>query len=309
MIGLAGRFLGMLAQEAHGAEGSEPQDVGDLWNEHMLHEVSDADHFVIPFVNYEVHLPHWPLIHIGSFTIDLSPSKHVIALTIAAVLCAVVMIWTARQTHGKGSEKAPRGLANVIEAFVIYLRDEVAMRGVGAGGERYVPFLLTIFFFILFMNLLGLLPFGAAATGNIAITSALAIISLVVIEVVGVMEMGPRAYLKTIFFIPKGIPWWLLPVMVVVMSLVEFLSKLTRIFALAIRLFANMTAGHFIILSLIGLIFLAGASGSAIKYFIWPAPILMAVAVMLLEIFVAFLQAYIFTMLTSVFIGLVRHPH
>ncbi len=307
MIGFANLLLRAVTQQ-HGS-GSDPGDVGELWNRHMLEEVADANHFVIPLVNYEVHLPHWPPIQLGSLTIDLSPTKHVVYLVLAATFCALVMIWTARQTHGKRAERAPRGLANVIEAFVIYLRDEVAMRGVGKGGERYVPFLLTLFFFILFLNLLGLVPFGAAATGNIAVTSGLAIISLVAIEVIGIVEMGPRAYARTIFFVPKGVPWWLLPVMVVVMSLVEFLAKLTRIFALAIRLFANMTAGHFIILSLIGLIFLAGVSDNPVKYVIWPAPVLMAVGVMLLEIFVAFLQAYIFTMLTSVFIGLVRHPH
>ncbi len=308
MIGLAVRFFGLLGQDPHGQGGSQ-QDIGEVWTEHMMHEVSDSEHWLVPFLNLEVELPHWPPLQIGSLTIDFSPTKHVIALLIAATLTAIVMIWTARQTHGKKAATAPKGLANLIEAFVIYLRDEVCIRSIGQGAERYVSFLLTLFFFVLFANLLGLVPFGSTATANIGVTGALAIVSLVAIEVFGLIEMGPRKYIKTIIFVPKGVPWWLLPLMVVIMSLVEFLSKLTRIFALAIRLFANMTAGHFIILSLIGLIFLAGASGSAIKYFIWPAPIAMAVAVMLLEIFVAFLQAYIFTMLTSVFIGLVRHAH
>ena len=313
MIGTSAIHLWALIQ-GHGAEPQghgEPaaQEVGEVWNEHMLTEVADGDHLIIPFLNREINLPHWAPIELGPLSIDLSPTKHVIYLILAAVVCAVIMIWTARRTHGKGAERAPTGLANMIEAFVIYIRDEVAMRGVGKGGERYAPFLLTIFFFILFMNLLGLVPFGAAATGNIAVTTALAIVALVAIEIVGLIEMGPREYAKTIFFVPKGVPWWLLPIMVVIMSIVELLSKLTRIFALAIRLFANMNAGHFVLLSLLGLIFLAGTAEGPVKYVVWPAPVLMAVGVLLLEIFVALLQAYIFTMLTSVFIGLVRHPH
>ena len=321
MIGIVGRILYLFAQEPHGGSG-ETQDIGTVWNAHMLEEVADAHVFHIPLVDpllapladrvgvsYPIPLPHWPPIHIGALTVDLSPTKHVLWLLIAATICAVTMIWTAQRTHGVRAERAPKGLANVIEAFVIYVRDEVAMRNIGAGGERYVPVVLTLFFFILFMNLLGLVPFGATATGNVSVTAALAIISLIVIEVGGAMHIGPRAYLGTIVYVPQGLPWFGKILMGLIMSPVEFIAKLARIFALAIRLFANMTAGHFVILSLIGLIFLAGASDSAIKYAIWPAPVLMAVAIMILEIFIALLQAYIFTLLTSVFIGLVRHPH
>jgi F-type H+-transporting ATPase subunit a len=233
----------------------------------------------------------------------------VVYLMIAALLCAATMIWVARRTHGKGAERAPKGLANVIEAFVIYLRDEVALRNIGKGGERYVPFVLTLFFFILYMNVLGLVPFGASATGNVGVTAALAILALVAIEVGGLLHIGPKAYLGTIVYIPKGLNWFWSIIMAVVMTPVELVAKLARIFALAIRLFANMTAGHLVILSLVGLIFMVGAAEGVTRYLIWPAPVLMAVAIMLMEIFIAFLQAYIFAMLTSVFIGLVRHPH
>jgi len=313
MIGIAGRLLWIFAQ-THGAAADEAahaadQDVAALWNDHMMAEVSDAHHFLIPFVNREIAIPQWPPLHIGSFAVDLSPTKHVIYLMIAALLCAATMIWVARKTHGKGAERAPKGLANMIEAFVIYLRDEVAMRNIGKGGERYVPFILTLFFFILYMNVLGLVPFGASATGNVGVTAALAILSLVAIEVGGLLHIGPKAYLGTIVYIPKGLNWFWSIVMAVVMTPVELVAKLARIFALAIRLFANMTAGHLVILSLVGLIFMAGAAEGVVKYVIWPAPVLMAVAIMLMEIFIAFLQAYIFAMLTSVFIGLVRHPH
>jgi F-type H+-transporting ATPase subunit a len=304
MIGLVGRVWALMAQ---GAEGG--QDMAAEWNAHMMEEVADAHHFIIPFANIEINLPQWAPLHIGSLTVDLSPTKHVVWLLIAATICATVLIWTARRTHGKGAENAPKGLANVIEAFVIYLRDEVALRNIGKGGEGYVPFVLTLFFFILFMNLLGLVPFGAAATGNIGVTAALAVLSLVAIELGGFLHLGPKAYMKTIVYVPEGLPWFGKILMALIMTPVEAIAKLARIFALAIRLFANMTAGHLVILSLVGLIFLAGAAEGAVKYLVWPAPLLMAVAIMMMEIFIAFLQAYIFAMLTSVFIGLVRHAH
>lgn len=307
MIAIAGRLWGMVAQVEHAAEGE--QGMAEVWNSHMMEEVADGSHFIIPGVGLDINLPHWPPLHIGSLTIDLSPTKHVVWLAIAATLCALTLIWVARRTHGKGAERAPKGLANVIEAFVIYLRDEVAMRNIGKGGERFVPYVLTMFFFILFMNLLGLVPFGSTATGNIMVTAALAVLSLIAIEVGGLLHIGPRAYLGTIIYIPKGLNVFWSIVMALVMTPVELIAKLARIFALAIRLFANMTAGHLVILSLVGLIFMAGASGGAVKWVVWPAPVLMAVAIMLMEIFIALLQAYIFSMLTSVFIGLVRHPH
>jgi len=307
MTGTIGWIWGLLAQAAHG--GAAEQDVGAAWNAHMIEEVADAHHFPVPFLGTEIHLPEWPPLHLGSLTIDLSPTKHVIWLLIAATLCALTMVWVARRTHGRGAERAPGGLANVIEAFVIYLRDEVAMRNIGKGGERYVPFVLTVFFFILFTNLLGLVPFGATATGNISVTAALALLSLIVIEIGGLLHLGPVPYLRTIVYVPEGLRWYMQIPMAIIMTPVEATAKLARIFALAVRLFANMTAGHFVILALLGLIFLAGASASAIKWVVWVGPVLMAVGILLLEIFVALLQAYIFTMLTSVFIGLVRHPH
>ena len=297
-------------QDPHSAVTKE--DVGVVWERHMNEEVEDARVWHIPLIDPlvgEIDLPQFSPIRIGSLSIDLSPTKHVIWLLIAASLCAFVLIWTARRNHARHPTRAPSGLANAIEAFVIYLRDEVVMRSVGPGGERYVPFILTIFFFILFTNLLGLVPFGATATGNISVTAALALLSLVAIEVGGFLHLGPRGYLRTIVFVPHGvnIVWQI--IITPLMSVIELVSKFARIFALAIRLFANMIAGHFVILAMVGLIFLAGAAASSAKYFVWPAPVAMTVAVMLLEIFVAFLQAYIFVMLTSVFIGLVRQPH
>jgi len=195
----------------------------------------------------------------------------------------------------------PKGFANGIEAMVLYLRDEVILPNVGPHGPGYVPYLLSLFFFILFANLLGLIPYGATATGNIAVTATLAIVTLIVTEISGIRALG-AGYLSTIFYWNKDLPMLMRVPMFVIMTPVEVISKLTKPFALTIRLFANMTAGHIVVLAFIGLIF-------TFKLPVGVAPLLMAVAIMMLEIFVSFLQAFIFTLLTAVFIGQMRVAH
>jgi F-type H+-transporting ATPase subunit a len=171
-----------------------------------------------------------------------------------------------------------------------------------------VPYLLTLFFFILAMNLLGLLPWGATATGNIAVTAALAVVAFLVIEVTGMRALGPVGYAKTIFYLPPGLPGGiggsiLKVVLVAVMTPIELIGKLAKPFALAVRLFANMTSGHVLVLALIGLTFLFQSVAVGLGASV------LATGVMLLEVFVAFLQAFVFTLLTSVFIGLMRAEH
>jgi F-type H+-transporting ATPase subunit a len=161
-----------------------------------------------------------------------------------------------------------------------------------------VPFGLSLFFFILTANLLGLIPYGATATGNISVTAMLAIITFVVVEAAGIKAQGAH-YLNTIFYWNKELPLVMRIPMFLIMTPVEIVGKLTKPFALAIRLFANMTAGHIVVLALIGLIFVFKNLASG-------APFIMAVLIMMLELFVAVLQAYIFTLLSSVFIGLIR---
>jgi F-type H+-transporting ATPase subunit a len=183
---------------------------------------------------------------------------------------------------------------------VLYIRQEVVLPNVGHHGEKYAPFLLTMFFFILFANLLGLIPYGSTATGNIAVTGMLAIITLVVVEAAGMKTLGAAGYMKTIVYWPSDQPLIMKSLLTLIMTPIEFASKFTKPVALALRLFANMTAGHIVVLALIGLIFTFGS------YAIAPLPLLMALAIMVLEVFIAFLQAYVFVLLSSVFIGLIR---
>ena len=248
----------------------------------------------------DLELPRWAPVHLGSVAIDLSPTKHVVWLLIASIVCLIAMLSAAR-AHNRTAVggKAPKGFANGMEAMVLYLRNEIILPNVGAHGDKYVPFVLSLFFFILFANLGGLIPYGSTATGNISVTATLAIITFIMIEIAGMRAQG-IGYLKTIFYWPHDMALGMKIPMTIIMTPIEIIGKFTKPFALAIRLFANMTAGHVVLLALVSLIFTFGS------YFIVPAPLAMATAISLLEIFVAFLQAFIFALLAAVFIGQIR---
>ena len=248
----------------------------------------------------EYELPRWNPIHIGSYALDISPTRHVVMLWIAALLCIVTTMLALRAHNRRTREgKAPSGFGNGLEALVLYLRNEVVLPNVGPHGNGYVPFLLTLFFFILFANLLGLVPYGATATGNISVTATLAIITFVVIEIAGMKAQG-RGYINTIVFWPHDMALGLRIPITIILTPIEIIGKFTKPFALAIRLFANMVSGHVVLLALISLIF------TFATWVLVPVPIAMALGISLLELFVAFLQAFIFTLLSSVFIGLIR---
>ena len=272
--------------------------------------ITDGKHIEVPSLNAshgfarEIELPSgWPVFHIGSFVIDTSPTKLMVMLWVVATLLTVLLIGAARAHKRRAAEGLPpKGLAGGVEAIVLYMRNEVILPNVGPHGDAFVPYLLTIFFFILTANLLGLVPYMATATGNIAVTATLAIMTFVVIEVAGMRALG-KGYINTIIFWPHDIPLMMRIPMSIILSPVELISKFTKPFALAIRLFANMTAGHIVVLAMLGLVF------TFRSYIASPAPVAMAVAIMLLELLVAFVQAFIFTLLSSVFIGLVRESH
>ncbi len=292
--------------EARGAAEVAPPDLKGM----LMHHLADGKEieFQVLGRGKVFHLPEWDLIHLGPLTLNMSPTKHVVFMLLAAAICVVVLSLVGRAMQRRYSDRAPSGFANAVEAIVVYFRDEVVRRNIGHGADGYTPYILTLFFFILTMNLLGLVPFGATATGNINVTAALAILTFVVVEVSGMRALGPVGYAKTIFFVPPGMSKLGAGMMLIIMTPVEFIGKLTKPFALAIRLFANMTAGHTLVLALLGMIFMF-ANLSLGKYAIAGASVGMVVAVFMLEIFVAFLQAYIFAMLTAVFIGLIRHAH
>ena len=314
VAGLLGMALGsgrLAAQErererttevAHDAVAPASQEEATRNQIDIVHHIGNAHEIEVPFG--VIHLPQWEPIHIGGLAIDLSPTKHLVFMLGSAILVALVFLYTARTVaRAQAQGKPAKGFAGSMEAMALYIRQEVVLPNVGHHGEGFAPYLLTLFFFILVMNILGLLPWGATATGNIAVTAALALMAFITIEVAGMRALGLKGYLNTIFYLPPGLPGPLKPIMLVIMTPVEIIGKLSKPFALAVRLFANMTAGHVLVLALIGLTFLFQS------YLVGAAASVLATGIMLLELFVAFLQAFVFTLLTSVFIGLMRAEH
>jgi F-type H+-transporting ATPase subunit a len=307
-LGLAAPAVRPVEAQEHGAPRTAAGVVQDPNKINIQHHIGNAHALEIPFVGM-VELPRFAPIHLGGLTLDLSPTKHFVFMLLSAVLVALVFTQSARTiARAQARGRPAKGFAGTMEATALYIRQEVILPNVGHHGEGFVPYLLTLFFFILTMNLLGLLPWGATATGNIAVTGALALMAFVTIEVAGMRALGPKGYLGTIFFVPHGLPGgiggaFMKVVLLVIMTPIEIIGKLAKPFALAVRLFANMTAGHVLVLALIGLTFLFQS------YAVGLGASVLATAIMLLELFVAFLQAFVFTLLTSVFIGLMRAEH
>lgn len=282
----------------------ETPDIGGV----VMHHTADAYAIGIePFFTFEWH--RWPDIHLGALAINLTPTKHVVFLVISALLVFLTMKIAGRSLEKqRAGENAPKGFANAIEAMVLFVRNDIAIANIGHDGAKFVPYILTLFFFILYANLIGLVPHGATPTGNLAVTGALAITAFLTIEISGLVKLGPKGYLRTIFPLVPGMSGAGAVVMSFAMAPIELMGKFTKPFALTVRLFGNMTAGHFVILSLFGLIFLAG-SIQGLNWAIGIVTAALVLGIMLLEIIVAFLQAYVFALLTSVFIGLIQHEH
>lgn len=235
--------------------------------------------------SHEWHLPFLSAIHLPKYL-----SLHAVML----LICAVILIWLFCFLYDK-KQRVPTGLTNALEAFVQFIRDEIAIANMGQeDGVRFTPLLCTFFFFILGLNLIGLVPLFSTATANIMVTAGLASIVLVLLTVGTILRNGVQGFVHAL--IPSGLPAWLVPMIV----LIEFMGLFLKSMALTIRLFANMLAGHMVILALLGLVIIVGIAAL-------PAVVL-AVGVTALEVFVAFLQAYIFTMLSAVFIGQMYHP-
>jgi F-type H+-transporting ATPase subunit a len=233
-------------------------------------------------------------------------SNHMFSITLATVLLLLVFLLTARRKAGL----VPKGFQNLIESVCVYLRDQMARPILGENTDRFIGFIWTLFFFILTLNLLGIVPtemiihlatgkenhFGGPATANIWITGGLAMISFFVIHAAGIKQQGLRHYIVN--FAPK-VPW---PMILPIYAL-ELISTLVRPFALTIRLFANIFAGHIVIITLLGMILIFKNYGVAVASITTVASITAVVLMSFLEIFVAFLQAYIFVFLTTVFMG------
>ncbi|WP_276089577.1 F0F1 ATP synthase subunit A [Pedobacter sp. JY14-1] len=231
---------------------------------------------------------------ISGKVVDFSITKNVAAMFLAVLIIVVIFVSVAA-AYKKRSGKAPKGLQSLIEPIIIFVRDDIAKPNIGHKHARFMPYLLTVFFFIWVNNLLGLIPIfpgGANVTGNISLTFTLSLFTMIIVNI-----NGNKYYWKHIFL--PHVPFWLWPLMVVV----EVVGVVSKPFALMIRLFANITAGHIIVLSLISLIFIFKTLAIA------PVSVAFVLFMDVLELLVAFLQAFIFTLLTALFIGMAVEEH
>jgi F-type H+-transporting ATPase subunit a len=257
-----------------------------------------------------------PLSHVRQETIVHAITNHMVMLALAALLLLIVVPVVARK-----KELVPRGFRNFLEAILQFIREEVARPALGHHTDRFIPFLWTMFLLILTANLLGMVPIGAGlaaagrddhlmhwagtATGNVGITAGLALCSFFLFHASGIRAQGLGHYLKNTF-VGHG-PVWLAPLFIPI----EIIGALVKPFALAIRLFANMTGGHVVMAVLLGFAVTGlemGTAGQPGMLGVTLVSVLGAVAISLLELFVAFLQAYIFTFLTALFLGAALHP-
>ena len=231
----------------------------------------------------------------GSTVYDFSLTKNVVQMILALTLLVLLMTGIAKKyKKGLGVTSAPKGWQNVLEPVITFVRDDVAKPNLGHKWQKYLPYLLTVFFFILINNIFGLIPGSANVTGNTAFTAVLGIISLVVIL------FSTNGHFWGHIFWPPGVPLFVKIILIPVEVAGVFIIKPA---ALIIRLFANMVAGHIIILSFVSLIFIFGAMNKGAGWGFSPISVLFTVFIYFIEILVAFIQAFIFTNLTAVFIG------
>lgn len=263
------------------------------------------NHEAMEAAGYHMHHDRVKPIEEGQKVIDFSITRNVVGLLMAAILLLIIF-FSIKKSYETRKGQAPKGLQSLLEPIILFVRDDVAKQSLGDRADYYMPYLMTVFFFIWMNNMLGLIPIlGSNVTGNIAVTAVLAIITGLIINI-----KGNKAYWKHIL-LPD--PIWLFPIM----APVELLSIATKPLTLAVRLFANILAGHIIVLSLISLIFIFGkaagdamasqsmggvAAGAAVAI---PFTIFISV----IELLVAFVQAFIFTMLSATFIGMATEDH
>ncbi|MFH1571675.1 MAG: F0F1 ATP synthase subunit A [Gemmatimonadota bacterium] len=252
----------------------------------LVGHIVDHSYLELPFLG-RIDLPRSPPI----WGVDVSITSHVVMMWVASALLVGLLLLAFRPS-GSG----PSRLAGFFEVIIIYLRDEVVLSVMGERGRPFLPFILTVFFFILACNLIGLVPYAVTPTGDIGVTAALALVSFFATQAVGIARNGLRGYVRSL--VPSGVP---LPLLVILVP-IEIVGLLAKPFALCIRLFANMMAGHVAILVFLSIPIMIGS------YVVAPEAVALGVALYLFEIVIAFVQAFIFALLTTVFVSLAAHP-
>lgn len=258
------------------------------------------------YAGYSGHITEEMVSHIDSEAklIDISITKNVCALFISIILISWIFLSVAKK-YKANPHAAPKGMQSIFEMLILFVRDNIAKPSIGSKYGKYLPYLLTLFFFIFTNNLLGLLPIfpgGANLTGNIAVTMILALITFFVTNL-----SANKSYWVHIFNTP-GVPWWL-KIPIPLMPVVELVGVITKPLVLMIRLFANISAGHIIIMGFICLIFIFGQMAPVLGYGVSIVSIFFYLFMGLLELIVAFVQAFVFTLLSSLYIGMAIEEH
>jgi F-type H+-transporting ATPase subunit a len=261
----------------------------DIFSSHSFY---DEHHNIVEYNSYKLDHGHISLVNSDAYVLDLSITKNVAMLLINATLLVLVFLAVARG-YKKNKGMAPKGIQSFFEPIIVFVRDEIVKPNIGHHYEKFFPYLLTLFFFILFGNLLGLVPGSGNLTGNIAVTLTLALLTFIITNI-----SANKAYWAHIFWTP-GVP---LPLRLVILP-VEIIGIFTKPISLTVRLFVAITAGHIVLLSLISLAFIfqsvaVGFASSVIVLFI-----------NLIELLVAGIQAYVFTLFTSLYIGMATAEH
>ncbi len=241
------------------------------------------------------HLIDHKLFHFMVGPLDLGLSPLILTMWAAAVILMVSL--------GLATRARSPLLRGTMETLVLYVRDEMVSPVFGHHTEFYLPYFLTLFFFLLTCNLLGLVPGASGVTANIAVTASLAICTFALMQFAGIKEQGLVSYVMHI--VPGGVPWWLWPLLFVI----ELFGMVAKCISLCIRLFANILAGHVVALSFLFLIFIFAEMSKAAGFGVAPGAVVLALFIMLMDVLVSFLQAYIFTFLTILFVGASVHPH
>jgi F-type H+-transporting ATPase subunit a len=300
------------AHDTHAPPGSGSHGHDYLSRSELLHHVQDDTGFHVPrFLGERWEIPdflgvgHSTLVSVGTTPIVKGRlTKFMLLELIAALIIIVVFVGYARRI--KSGQRVSGRFWNLIEVFVVFVRNEMARPAIGKhDAERFLPFIWTLFFFILVLNLLGMIPWLGSATGAFAVTAMLALITFVVVLGAGMKRMGVMGFWTAQvphMDLPKPLAILLVPMI----WLIEVFGFLVKHFVLAVRLFANMFAGHLVLSVFLAFI---GAAGASLYYLVAPAAVAGSVAFSLLELFVAFLQAYVFAFLASLFIGAAIHPH
>ncbi len=237
--------------------------------------------------------------------LDISFTKDAFAILISIILILWIFL-TAAKSYGERPGKAPRGVQNLVEPFILFVRDEIAIPSIGHKKyERFMPYLLTVFFFICINNMIGLIPIfpgGANVTGNIAVTLALALFTFIITSI-----NGNRHYWLDVINTP-GVPWWL-KIPLPLIPIIEIVGMFIKPIVLMIRLFANITAGHIIALGFFSLIFIFGEMNIAVGYIVAPLTIAFTIFMTMIELLVALIQAFVFTLLSSLYFGMATQEH